>query len=183
MARVSLKGMSPASKHFQCEIRGLSKQGAEHASIWLFNCVFIWTMSFLNSILGSVLGGSGNDKTQMLAGLLGQVLSGTSSAPGAPSGVGGLVRQFEQAGLGSLIHSWVGTGANQTPTPGQVNQGMGPEMIGHFAEKLGIPPQEVSGILAQVLPHMVDHVTPDGTVPPPSSVQGMLGTLLGGLGK
>lgn len=140
-------------------------------------------MSLLNSLLSSALGGSGNDKTQMLAGLLGQVLSGTSSAPGAPSGVGGLVRQFEQAGLGSLINSWIGTGANQAATPGQVNQGLGPEMIGHFAEKLGIPPQEVSGILAQLLPHMVDHVTPDGTVPPAGNVQGILGTLLGSLGK
>lgn len=140
-------------------------------------------MSLLTSILGSALGGGGNDKTQMLAGLLGQVLSGTSSAPGAPNGVGGLVHQFEQAGLGHLVNSWIGTGANQAATPGQINQGMGPEMIGHFAEKLGIPPQEVSGILAQVLPHMVDHVTPDGTVPPQSNVQGMLGSLLGSLGQ
>lgn len=139
-------------------------------------------MSLLTSLLGSALGG-GNDKTQMLAGLLGQVLSGTSSAPGAPNGIGGLVRQFEQAGLGNLVNSWIGSGANQSPTPGQVNQGLGPEMIGHFAEKLGIPPQEVSGILAQVLPHMVDHVTPDGTVPPTSNVQGMLDSLLGNLGQ
>ncbi len=140
-------------------------------------------MSLLTSILGSAIGGGGNDKTQMLAGLLGQVLSGTSPAPGAPSGVGGLVHQFEQAGLGALINSWIGTGPNQAPTPGQINQGLGPEVIQHFAEKLGLPPQEVSGILAQVLPQMVDHVTPNGAVPPTSSVQGMLGTLLGGFGK
>lgn len=141
-------------------------------------------MSLLTSLLGSALGGGGNnDKTQMLAGLLGQVLSGSSNAPGAPNGLGGLVRQFEQAGLGNLVRSWVSQGANQTPTPGEVQQGMGPEVIGHFAEKLGLPPHEVSGLLAQVLPHAVDHVTPQGAVPPTNDIQGMLGSLLGSFGK
>jgi uncharacterized protein YidB (DUF937 family) len=139
-------------------------------------------MGLLDSLLGSVLGG-GDDKKQMLAGLVGQLLSGQSSAPGAPQGLGDMVQQFQQKGLGDLIGSWVGTGANQPATADQIHQALGPDTIQHFAQQTGLGGPQVSALLAQILPQMVDKLTPNGDVPHANDLQGMLSGLLGSLGK
>jgi len=140
-------------------------------------------MGLFDSLVGSVLGGGGDDKKQMLAGLVGQLLSGQSSAPGAPQGLGAMVQQFEKNGLGHLIGSWVGTGDNHPATPDQIHQALGPETIQHFAQQVGLGGPEVSALLAQILPQMVDKVTPNGDVPHSNDLQGMLSGLLGSLGK
>lgn len=138
-------------------------------------------MGLLDSLLGSVLGGG--DQKQMLAGLVGQLLTGQSSAPGAPQGLGALMQQFQQNGLGHLIESWVGTGANQAISADQIHQVLGPDTIQHFAQKTGLGGPEISTLLAQLLPQLVDKVTPNGGVPQASDLQGMLSGLLGSLAK
>ncbi len=139
-------------------------------------------MGLLDSLLGSVLGG-GDDKKQMLAGLVGQLLSGQSSAPGAPQGLGAMVQQFQKNGLGDLIGSWVGTGANQPANPDQIQQALGPDTIQHFAQQTGLGGPQVSSMLAQLLPQLVDKVTPTGAVPQANDLQGLLAGLLGSAGK
>lgn len=139
-------------------------------------------MSLLDSLIGAVAGGG--DKKQMLAGLAAQLLSGQSSAPGAPQqGLAGLIQQFQGAGLGDLVNSWVGTGANQAATPAQIHQALGPDTIQHFAQETGMQGTQVSEMLAHLLPQMVDKVTPTGQVPQNNDLQGMLTGLLGSLGK
>lgn len=39
---------------------------------------------------------------------------------GVGGGLGGLVSSFEQAGLGRIVQSWIGTGANQPVSPQQI---------------------------------------------------------------
>ncbi len=82
-----------------------------------------------------------------------------------PGGVGGLVGAFEKNGLGGVASSWVGTGANQPVTPQQVQAGVGSDAISSMASKLGVSPDVASGVMAQLLPHVVDHMTPGGQVP------------------
>ncbi len=82
-----------------------------------------------------------------------------------PGGVGGLVGAFEKNGLGGVASSWVGTGANQAITPQQVQAGVGNQAISNIASKLGVSPDVASGVVAQLLPHVVDHMTPGGQVP------------------
>ncbi len=137
-------------------------------------------MSLLDSLLGALGGG---DKTQLIAGLLSQFVSGQSTAPGAPSSFAGLIQQFENAGLGNLINSWIRTGTNHEPTPEEIQQGLGPDAIQHFSEQTGLHGNEVAKIIAQILPQMIDKVTPTGAVPPQNDLQGMLSGLLGSLGK
>jgi uncharacterized protein YidB (DUF937 family) len=79
-------------------------------------------------------------------------------------GVQGLVTQFEQAGLGNTIKSWVGTGANQPITPDQVHQAVGPSVIAELAAKTGMSPQDLAAKLATLLPKAVDAMTPAGKV-------------------
>jgi len=82
-----------------------------------------------------------------------------------PGGVGGLVGAFEKNGMGGVASSWVGAGANQPVTAQQVQTGVGPDAISSIASKLGVSPDMASGVLAQLLPHVVDHMTPGGQVP------------------
>lgn len=80
-------------------------------------------------------------------------------------GVQGIVSQLESQGLGNTVKSWVGTGANQPITGDQIHAALGSDMITNLAAKIGIPPQELSSKLAQVLPGAIDKLTPNGTVP------------------
>jgi uncharacterized protein YidB (DUF937 family) len=93
---------------------------------------------------------------------IGEVMNLVNSYPG---GVGGLVSCFEKNGLGGVASSWVGGGANQPVTPAQVQSGLGSQAISDMAAKLGVSPAVASGVVAQLLPHVVDHMTPGGQIP------------------
>ena len=91
----------------------------------------------------------------------------------------GLVQKFEQAGLGQVVNSWVGTGANQPVSADQLGGVLGGDMVAGLARQLGLNPQDALGQLSQMLPQVVDKLTPQGQIP-----QGDLGGMgaAGGLG-
>jgi uncharacterized protein YidB (DUF937 family) len=80
-------------------------------------------------------------------------------------GVAGLQQKFEQAGLGGVIASWVGTGTNSLVSGGQVAQVVGPDKIADVAAKTGMPQDQVAEVVSKLLPLIVNHLTPNGTVP------------------
>ncbi len=80
-------------------------------------------------------------------------------------GIAGLVQQFTSHGLGDVVSSWVGTGQNLPVAPQQVQSALGSEQVQAIAAKLGISPEAASAGLAQVLPSLVDRLTPNGEVP------------------
>jgi uncharacterized protein YidB (DUF937 family) len=116
-------------------------------------------MSLLD-IAAQALGGSNTAGGSTAA--ISEVMNLVNSYPG---GVGGLISSFEKSGLGGVASSWVGTGANQPVTPQQVQAGVGNQAISSIAAKLGVSPDIASGVVAQLLPHVVDHMTPGGQVP------------------
>ena len=142
-------------------------------------------MSLLDSILGAVLGGSrSNDKNQML---IKQVMSlvsgqGAQGASQGASGLAGLIGQFQKAGLGDAVNSWIGTGQNQPVNGAQIEQALGSDRIQQFAQQTGMGGSEVSNVLSKLLPQIIDKVTPTGSVPPKNDLQGLLTGLLGQLG-
>jgi uncharacterized protein YidB (DUF937 family) len=91
-------------------------------------------------------------------------------------GVQGIVNQFETQGLGSTVNSWVTSGPNQPITPAHVNQAFGNQTIADLARQAGMTPEELSAKLAQVLPHTVDALTPNGVVPPHTGTAPNMGT-------
>ncbi len=115
-------------------------------------------MGLLDSLASQVLGGGNTQNTLMTAvmGLVGNQQSG---------GIGGLVEQFSKKGLGDIINSWVGTGANLPITPEQVQQGLGNHAMTQLASQAGISTDEVASHLSQLLPQLVDKLTPNGTIP------------------
>lgn len=118
-------------------------------------------MSFLDEITNVVatrlLGGAGG------GGLMEQVL-GLVNNPGT-GGLAGLIEMFKDKGLGDAVSSWVGTGENSQVSGDQVAGAFGSDTIREIAQKLGISETDASSSLAELLPHIIDKLTPDGTVP------------------
>ncbi len=112
-------------------------------------------MGLLDQIAGGLLGqGAQQD------GLLGSV----SQLINQQGGLSGLVEKFQQGGLGDVVASWVGTGANQPISADQLQQVLGSGPLADIAGKLGVSPDEVGGHLAQLLPQVVDKLTPNGSI-------------------
>ncbi|MEW9623040.1 YidB family protein [Rhodanobacter geophilus] len=133
------------------------------------------------SLLGSLLGGGGQAGGSDLVSLAGQLIQ-------QAGGVQGLAGMLHQGGLGEAVQSWVGNGANQAVSGDQLNQALQSGGLGmvlqEAAGKLGMDQGQLSGALAQVLPHVVDHLTPDGQVPGQGQAGGFdLGSLAGLAGK
>ena len=80
-------------------------------------------------------------------------------------GLGGLIQAFNQQGLGDVISSWVGTGNNAAITPEQVQEVLGGDVIQQLAEKSGVSVDSVKAQLAELLPSLIDKVTPQGKIP------------------
>ena len=104
----------------------------------------------------------------LLGGIVGAgVVSAVNSILEQHGGLQGVVNEFERNGLGATISSWVGTGPNQPISPGDLRRTLGADLLQQLAAKTGIPIQELTEKLAQVLPQAVDKMTPDGKVPTP----------------
>jgi uncharacterized protein YidB (DUF937 family) len=100
-----------------------------------------------------------------------------------PGGLSGLVQSFQTNGLGGLVNSWTGTGENQAVSSAQIQQVLGSDKIQAIAQKLGISPEVASSTLSQLLPTMVDKLTPNGQVPEHGSLLQMGESVLASLGK
>lgn len=82
-----------------------------------------------------------------------------------PGGLSGLVQNFQQKGLGDLVNSWVGTGQNLSISADQVHSVLGSGVVQQLAAKAGISPDAAASSLAQLLPTLVDKLTPNGQLP------------------
>ena len=88
-----------------------------------------------------------------------------SQALSSMGGYEGILGKLNQAGLGNVVSSWVGTGSNLPVTPQQIEAALGDQHIQQLATSLGIPVDQVSAFLAQHLPTAVDQASPNGTLP------------------
>ncbi len=100
-----------------------------------------------------------------LGGLLAGAAAGSASGGALSGGLGSLLEQFRNAGLGQEVESWVGNGQNQTITADQINSVIGQGKIADIARQAGIDPAQMSQLLAQALPHLIDKLTPSGQSP------------------
>jgi len=86
-------------------------------------------------------------------------------AGGLLGGLGGLLNKLQQGGLGNATNSWVGSGQNQPVAPGQLGSALGPNIIKTLAQQTGLSEDELTKQLSQVLPGVVDKLTPNGRLP------------------
>ena len=81
------------------------------------------------------------------------------------AGLGGLLNKLQQGGLSNAASSWIGSGQNQPVSPGQLGSALGPTIIKTLAQHSGLSEEEITKQLSQVLPGVVDKLTPNGRLP------------------
>ena len=86
-------------------------------------------------------------------------------AGGLLGGLGGLVDKLQKGGLGNAINSWIGPGRNQPVSPGQLGSALGPDILKTLAQRSGLSEEELIKQLSQVLPGVVNNLTPAGRLP------------------
>jgi uncharacterized protein YidB (DUF937 family) len=145
-----------------------------------------FTMGLLDSVLGGMLGG-GQQQQQGGAGALINIVAGMlanhgggGGAAGGLGGLAGLAEQFQKGGMGDVMNSWIGKGENLPIAPDQLGNVLGGDLLGKLTQHTGMGQDDLLGQLSQLLPHAVNHVTPDGQIP--SGGLGDIGSILGKLG-
>ncbi len=126
-------------------------------------------MGLLDSVIGGLMGGAAGGSSPM-GGALSGLLGGGSQAGGMANtgmggGLGGLMSQFEQGGLGHIAQSWVGNGPNHPVTPEQLHGVLGADQVQTMATQAGMQPHDFLSQLSQHLPNAVHGMTPDGRMP------------------
>jgi uncharacterized protein YidB (DUF937 family) len=144
-------------------------------------------MGLLDSVIGAIgqQQGGGGGQGDLVGALMG-MLAQSGGAGGAGGGLGGLIAKFQQAGLGDVANSWVSTGPNLPVSPDQLGSVLGGDAIAGFAQKMGMNSGDALGQLSQMLPQIVDKLTPNGQLPSGDGgglggmgdLAGMLGGLL-----
>jgi uncharacterized protein YidB (DUF937 family) len=146
-------------------------------------------MGLLDSVLGGMLGGGQQQQggagalINIVAGMLanhGGAAAGGGGAAGGLGGLAGLAEQFQRNGMGEVMNSWVGKGENLPIAPDQLGTVLGGDLLGKLTQHTGMEQGDLLSQLSQLLPHAVNHVTPDGQIP--SGGLGDIGSILGKLG-
>ncbi len=115
-------------------------------------------MGLLDNLAGSLLGRDAGASSGLAKSVMEMIGSGQGG------GLNGLVQAFQQNGLGKLVESWIGTGQNLPVSPAQIQQTLGPK-VQELAQQHGMSTESVSQALSQLLPGLVDHLTPNGQLP------------------
>jgi uncharacterized protein YidB (DUF937 family) len=123
-------------------------------------------MGILDSLLNSVMGGNA-----------GAAPGGSASAQQSPmmmmalqllqqnGGIQGLLAKFQQAGYADQVQSWISTGQNMPISADALAKVLGHGQLGTAAQGLGVDSSEAAGGLAAMLPHVIDQLTPQGSIP------------------
>ncbi len=120
--------------------------------------------SGLSDILNGMTGtgaGKGGGMGGLLTGLLPMV-----GAMLAGGGLQKVLAGFQANGLAEQAGSWLGTGANEPISADDVRKVVTGDELTRIAGQLGISETDAAAALAQVLPAVVDKVSPDGQLPP-----------------
>ncbi|PVX40622.1 uncharacterized protein DUF937 [Pasteurella langaaensis DSM 22999] len=112
----------------------------------------------IGSVLSNMLGGasqSSNASGSIVTDVLGSLVR-------QQGGMDGVINQIQKGGLGDLLNSWIGTEKNQPMHANQVNEVFGDDTISNVAQQAGVDKSQAQDILSQVLPQVIDMLTPNG---------------------
>src|SRR6185369_900562 len=127
----------------------------------------------LGGVLGSVFG-RGSDQPEISSGsspiggkgaLLAVLLPLAMQWVQRNGGISAVLDRFKQQGYSQQAASWVSTGENQPLDAQAVSDVIGTEELSRLSQQLGVPHEQVASGLADILPQVVNHLTPAGDVP------------------
>lgn len=138
-------------------------------------------MGLLSSIEQAVVAKLGSQTGGALLGPIMNMLK-PNNAAGAPKNIGGghggavgglaaigglagLIQLFHSHGLTDIINSWIGTGPNKSITTDQLHQVLGDQHLAEISNQMGTTPDNALGHLQQILPNLIDRLTPNGQIP------------------
>src|SRR3954467_12290114 len=104
----------------------------------------------------------GNALGQLQSHQQGALLGAVSALIANSGGLSGLINKFQQNGLGEHVQSWIGNGENKPITGQQVEQVFGADQVQQVAQQTGTEPGHASGLIAGILPKIVNKLTPQG---------------------
>jgi uncharacterized protein YidB (DUF937 family) len=124
-------------------------------------------MSFLGQVIGGVLAsratsGQSNLLMSALMGLLATRMGGTGAAMG---GLQGLVERMTRNGHADTVNSWIGHGENRSIAPHELERALDPDDVDRLSRESGMPRQDLLSQLSELLPGVVDKLTPNGRMP------------------
>ena len=111
----------------------------------------------LGSLMGGAVGGAGAQQSPLM-----QIALRILQQNG---GVEGVLDKFRQGGYADQASSWLSTGQNLPISGAALQEVLGSGTIGQIAQQLGLSHGEAAGGLAQMLPQVIDKLTPSGTIP------------------
>ena len=118
-------------------------------------------MGMLDGLLGGLMGGGAGAAQQGQSPLVMMALQLIQQNGGLP----GIISKLQNGGMAQQVGSWVATGQNVPISGSQLQEVLGSGSIGQIAQQLGLSHGDASSGLAQVLPQLIDHLTPHGQVP------------------
>ncbi len=133
--------------------------------------------ALIQAVLGMLLqGGTGGRPMGSSGGGLSDVVGGLVRGGGQPGGggqlggmlnggLGGLAEIFGQAGMRQQVDSWIAQGPNMAVSPQEIAGALGKERLGELAAQAGMSHEEAAGQLSEILPSLVDRMTPGGAMP------------------
>ena len=102
---------------------------------------------------------------ELLPGGLGELLGGAAAGTALSAGLGALVKELQQRGLGQAAQSWVGTGPNQKIASNDLAHALGTDTIDALSKHTGVGREDLLSGLSQHLPDLVDQLSPNGRLP------------------
>lgn len=111
----------------------------------------------------SRLGGAVPD--DLKSGPLDRILNHLTGGQAGTAGLQALIGRLRGAGLGEQVESWIGTGENRPVQPGELERALPGGEADRLAQEAGMTRPALLALLSQVLPKLVDAMTPDGQTP------------------
>jgi uncharacterized protein YidB (DUF937 family) len=130
-------------------------------------------MGLLDGLLGGLMGGGTQGQSPLVQVAL-QLIQQNGGLPG-------IISKFQHGGMAEEVGSWVGSGQNLPMTGNQLQEILGSGSIGQIAQQLGLSHGDASSNLAQILPQIIDQLTPSGQIP--ANHSDMLAQALSALSK
>lgn len=108
------------------------------------------------------------------------MLNPEDGSVGGNFGLREIVDQLSSGGLAEQVSSWLSTGANKSVGADQISAVLNSDTLRQFASMAGIDLGKAGAALAEVLPGLIDQLSPEGKAASGDTLNSLLGALTRG---